>query len=525
MLQDQTDEQSSAVGAQDPLLGQRIGRYRLLRFIGAGGTGLVYAAWDESLERRVALKLVPKTNLVSWADVSPLLQTEARIAASLDHAHIVRVYEFGDDGGWCFLAMELLEGHNLKQLIGSAGAFDTVRACQIMADVADALAYAHREGVVHRDIKPANLILTRSGRCKITDFGLAAFHAARTGEGQERVRVGTASYMAPEVTLGRAAKPVSDIYSFGATLWHLLAGAPPHAGGDTQSFGARRGHVGCVPTDIAELRPDIPPPLAHVIGRCLAAEPAQRWSEIDDMARILRLYSVPLDEVSARSPEGRRLARALAAVLTQKTSRPSGRRLALGAGGVLAVAALTGAGAVTGLYQLELSQRRTAVLSLTGNSEQAAVFREFTETNRLQGLNWLAEDVTQVVSPADTEMIDALSRREAGPVIGVAGRVRMVSFADNRKVGWFTLVASATEDQLRCVFFPETFDAMSEAFGSGADRLIDRPVMVKGHVTRYQGRPQVVVTAPTQIVLLTSALLDPSVSHVGLEVSPQEQRP
>ncbi len=503
----------------DPLLGQVIGRYRLLRFIGSGKVGAVYAAWDDELGRKIALKLIPRLEDSAWADLSSAVRNEARAAAALDHENIVRIYEVGQQGGWHFIAMELIEGHNLKQLIASNGAFDLVRGCQIMADVAEALAYAHREGILHRDIKPANLILTRSGRCKVTDFGLAAAHPAESAEGQEHLRVGTASYMAPEVEAGYAAKPVADVFSFGATLWHLLTGAPPYAGAQMATADPKLPRL-------SELRPDVPEALAGVIQQTLELDPGRRWSDLDDLVRLLRVHSIPLDTVAAASPEGRRFARALEALIDRRAKPLRVRALIAGLMLAALVAVLAGFGAVAGLYQIERTQRRSAVSQLNGEPSEAALFREFVEADRLRGLNWLGQDVGLVTSPGDIDTLRRLSIEDPGRVVGIEGRVLELSVAANGKVGRLILTDLARHATFDCVFFPETFDAMRDAFGAfDADRITGRRIFVKGQVTQYQGAPQIIVTSPTQVVLLPSALEGLRSSQPAPPLSPAETRP
>src|SRR5580698_1341087 len=167
---------SSSKQAAPKWLGKRLGRFRLQALIGQGAMGRVFRADDTTLQRRVALKIISLYD--RSGQINPFAErfvNEARAAAALEHPHIVQIYEAGEAGKVCYIAMELVEGGSLSELVDASGPMDVHRACQLTAEAGEALAAAHAVGVIHRDVKPANLMLSRHGRCKVTDFGLAMF--------------------------------------------------------------------------------------------------------------------------------------------------------------------------------------------------------------------------------------------------------------------------------------------------------------------------------------------------------------
>jgi len=208
--------------------GTRVGRYEVVTHIASGGMGEVYRARDVELDRDVALKVLPGRHADNPACVERF-RREARLAARLTHKHIVTLYDWGQDGGTWFLALEYVDGVDLHSYIAARGRLDPQEACVIMVQAAKALDHAFAQGITHRDIKPSNFLLTRSGnkvRVKLTDLGLARavsdeeFRVTRDG-----TTVGTIDYLAPEQARDSAAADIrSDIYALGCTLYHMLAG-------------------------------------------------------------------------------------------------------------------------------------------------------------------------------------------------------------------------------------------------------------------------------------------------------------
>ncbi|WP_037641351.1 serine/threonine-protein kinase [Streptomyces bicolor] len=250
------------------------GRYRLSESIGRGGMGEVWRAYDETLARHVAVKLLLPQD--SDPTATSRFRLEAQTAARIDHPNVVAVRDFGEHDNRLYLVMELVEGDSLARTLARSGALPAERVARIAAQAAAGLAAAHRQGIVHRDIKPGNLLLDADGTLKIGDFGIARFlddpGAALTATGQI---VGTSLYLAPERALGQPAGPPSDVYALGCVLYQLLTGRPPfHA--DT-AVAILHKHLDAAPVPPRELGvPDLPPAFESYLLGLLAKDPEHR---------------------------------------------------------------------------------------------------------------------------------------------------------------------------------------------------------------------------------------------------------
>ncbi|MFE5816668.1 serine/threonine-protein kinase [Streptomyces sp. NPDC056479] len=250
------------------------GRYRLGESIGRGGMGEVWRAYDETLARHVAVKLLLPQD--SDPTATSRFRLEAQTAARIDHPNVVGVRDFGEHDNRLYLVMELVEGDSLARLLTLSGAQSAERVALVAAQAAAGLAAAHRQGIVHRDIKPGNLLLDADGTLKIGDFGIARFMddpgAALTATGQI---VGTSLYLAPERALGKPASPASDVYALGCVLYQLLTGRPPfHA--DT-AVAILHQHLDAAPVPPRELGvADLPPAFESYLLGLLAKEPEHR---------------------------------------------------------------------------------------------------------------------------------------------------------------------------------------------------------------------------------------------------------
>ncbi len=216
------------------MLPERIGKYRVDAVIGRGGMGLVYRGFDTAIERAVAIKAIGRTSLPFDEQTATLdrFRREAQAAGRLVHPNIVQVFEYGEDGDTAFIAMELVEGCSLHQELAARRRFTLREVARIMAELLDALAHSHAQGVVHRDIKPANILLNADGRVKISDFGIARIESSNlTQSGQ---MFGTPYYMAPEQFLGQQAGPAADLYAAGVIAYELLTSIRPYSGGTPQ---------------------------------------------------------------------------------------------------------------------------------------------------------------------------------------------------------------------------------------------------------------------------------------------------
>jgi len=246
------------------------GRYDLGREIGRGGMGAVWLARDTVLGRDVALKRIGLLPGATTPDLQRA-EREARLAARLNHPHVVAVYDLVEEGGDTWLVMEYVEGVTLATLIRSDGALRPDEAAGLVRQAADALCAAHAAGIVHRDVKPSNMLVTRDGDVKLTDFGIARAEAdaslTRTG-----LVTGSPAYLAPEVASGSSATEASDVWSLGATLFHALAGRPPYDVGENL--------MGALYQIVHEEPPRLPDAgwLAPVLEHTMARDPADRWT-------------------------------------------------------------------------------------------------------------------------------------------------------------------------------------------------------------------------------------------------------
>jgi Tol biopolymer transport system component len=273
--------------------GLRLGRYEVLGSIGAGGMGEVYRARDTRLAREVALKTLPSDFAADPARRSRF-EREARAVAALNHPGVLALHDIGDADGVSFLVTELLEGETLRERL-LRGPVPCERALEWAAAAAEALAAAHEHGIVHRDIKPENLFLTRDGRLKVLDFGLAkemavaaVEHEAETLQSPTKTGVvlGTLGYLSPEQARGETVDARSDIFSLGCVLYECLTGRRAFSGATAQDLIA--GVLRDEPPAPATLRPDVPLPLVRVVERCVAKPKSQRFQSASDLAFALR---------------------------------------------------------------------------------------------------------------------------------------------------------------------------------------------------------------------------------------------
>jgi tRNA A-37 threonylcarbamoyl transferase component Bud32 len=285
-----TPSRACEVPKQPAWVGKVLGHFRLLRLIGQGNMGRVIQAQDVNLHRIVALKILCKrlAGVDNKRHVEQFLR-EARAAAQIEHPNVVQVYEINQHEGWWYIAMELLEAGNLRQVVKAAGPLSVPRACSLIADAAAGLAAAHQLGIVHRDVKPANLMLTRQGRCKLSDFGLVRLDDPNDPFDFTRKAVGSPAFMAPEVILHRRQTPAIDVYSLGATLFYALTGKMPYTAHNLK--GLLHKHVHEAVPDIRTLAPGCPASLVALVGRMLAKNPADRPSAAD-VAAALRAESI-----------------------------------------------------------------------------------------------------------------------------------------------------------------------------------------------------------------------------------------
>lgn len=276
------------------------GRYQLLELIGRGGMGEVWRARDEALDRRVAVKCLKplgSRHEESFLDVlRERFRREARVAAGLQHRGVTVVHDFGEYEGVLYLVMELLEGRNLSELLSDRQStpLPVADVVDIADQVASALAYTHRRGVIHRDLKPANIVRLTDGTVKICDFGIArlahdiGLSAKLTSAG---LAMGTPHYMSPEQIAGGGVDHRSDLYSLGCVLYELATGAPPFDLGDP--YAILLGHRDTPPEPPRARRPELPEELERLVLGLLAKNPDDRPENVTQLTRRLALHTLP----------------------------------------------------------------------------------------------------------------------------------------------------------------------------------------------------------------------------------------
>src|SRR5438128_1556630 len=329
------------------MIGAKLGNYRILEKIGAGGQGTVYKATDTKLGRAVVIKVLPPELTVKEANLKRF-EREARLASALDHPNICTIFDLNEIGGVNFIAMQFVEGKNVRQLVNGRP-LDLRSALSIAIQVTDALAAAHMRGIIHRDIKAGNVMVTPSGKAKILDFGLAKLlddegmgpggihHTDLTEVG---VPYGTATYAAPEQARGERVDERADIFSTGVLLYEMLTGTWPFQG--RTSVDVRHAVLHEEPQPLAEVRPgESPPRLQQILDRALAKDRRQRYQKAaelrDDLRSVLRelesgvqTFAEPITPVTPRHLSGTgRMGRALSWLrgVTGSEQRTTGQRM------------------------------------------------------------------------------------------------------------------------------------------------------------------------------------------------------
>jgi serine/threonine-protein kinase len=373
----------------------QISRYELIAEIGRGGMGVVYRAYEASLDRTIALKLLAP-DLANQPGFVARLRREAISAARLRHPNIALLYEFGQADDTAFLAMEYLPGRSLRQLLES-GPLPAERALEILDQIGQALDYAHSMGIVHRDVKPSNMLVGPGDHAMLIDFGLAEVSECSLLTSDGAV-LGTPHYMAPEQAAGRGAGAHGDQYALAAVAYEMLTGVPPFHG--RSATAVVHAHIYELPPPPTERRPNLPGAVSSVLLRGLAKQPNERYPSLAEFVAALRAAlaaptSVPVPRATTR------------------------RRLLLGAVGGLALAAVAllaallsqGAGASTTLRENARAATRSGV-----PLPQQIIWSYAAEPNLIGGPAPLAENGTLVIGTLD------------GQILGVA--------AENGSIRW-----------------------------------------------------------------------------------------
>lgn len=264
--------------------GTMVGPYRVIRRVGRGGMGSVYEAIDERSSQRVALKVL-SAELSAQPDFVARFHRESRALSTFSDKRIARVFFSGAAEGVPFFAMEFVDGRNLEEILNAEGVVKPDRAIEWMREIAIGLDIAAQHGLVHRDVKPTNILIDDSGQVRIVDFGLAKALDSETRLTVTGAVVGTPFYLSPEQGLSKPVDQRSDIYSLGATFYHLLAGKPPFEADNSVSIILKHIHDAVPP--IRDRNSKIPESLARIVQRCLSKEPRHRYQDYDELIRDL----------------------------------------------------------------------------------------------------------------------------------------------------------------------------------------------------------------------------------------------
>ncbi|MEO1237808.1 MAG: serine/threonine-protein kinase [Planctomycetota bacterium] len=478
--------------------GKRLGKFRLLSLLGRGSMGKVFLAEDTTLKRQVAIKVMSirggaGESTQQKKQVQQFVR-EARAAAKLSHPHIVNILEIDQQQELIFIAMDLVQGGDVKRLIDDGGALPVGRACDLGADAAEALAFAHHAGVLHRDVKPGNLMLTRDGRCKLADFGLADL-----GDPNDTFRlpagvIGTPHTMAPEVARGLPALPASDQYSLGCTVWHMLAGEHVFPGTVRDYKEVLEKQVHATPPPLRELVPDVPAKLALAVERTLAKDPEARFPGVEDFGRVLRAHAIALGP-SASVSAGMSGAVLEAVVGPRRRPRwavPAGVAvvaLGLGTGGTFL--ALSGSGDA-GEARVESAAAVVATPERPPASREAAA-RVTDESTDSPG-------PIEVLAASETDRLKALEDRDA--VVTVEGVVARAYTSQSGKTFLVKFEGNGRGD-FQVIWRPPHFDAMAAAFGgTHGDAIAGQTIRVTGELSSMFGAPQIAVTSPEQVEIV-----------------------
>ncbi|MDZ4717036.1 MAG: protein kinase [Roseiflexaceae bacterium] len=280
------------------LIGRTLGSYQIIEQLGQGGMATVYKAYHPAMDRYVAIKVLPR-HMAQDANFRARFERESRTIAKLEHRYILPVHDSGEDDGVSYMVMRYTDGGTLSDLIAS-GKLTYERVAVLVAQVAEALGYAHRQGIIHRDIKPANVLISRDGDAQLSDFGIARIVEGSMQLTTDGMMIGTPFYMAPEQVQGQPSDARTDIYALGVVLYEALTGKRPYEAETPLAVALMHLHNPLPPP--RQIQPNLPEMLERIILRAMAKNPADRFQSADDMAEALRAMVTPISQRIATAP-------------------------------------------------------------------------------------------------------------------------------------------------------------------------------------------------------------------------------
>ncbi|PJF36859.1 MAG: hypothetical protein CUN49_03250 [Candidatus Thermofonsia Clade 1 bacterium] len=283
------------------------GRFQILETLGSGGMAVVYKAHDLRLRRDVALKTL-RSSLTADPAFQESFREEARRVANLLHPNIVTVFDADNEGALFYIVMEYVDGQDLKKHIRASAPFSVERALHIGIQVCAGIGYAHRAGLVHADVKPQNILLYSNDTVKVTDFGIAQVISHTQAMTRREVVWGSPQYFSPEQAQGNTPTPASDVYMIGVVLYEMLTGKLPFSGSDQRELALA--HINEPAPHVLESNPNVLPVLDNIIHKCMAKEPNARYSNADQLGRVLieiqkkrqETTAVPVSKPTGLSP-------------------------------------------------------------------------------------------------------------------------------------------------------------------------------------------------------------------------------